>query len=121
MPQRIKEIFGARRDVAQHAPPLARDGEIEDVIDACGDEDAAGDAMDDAAQVFAHAQRVREPRVGELERKAGDHQHDEAREQNQMLPALIHRHARHERVHHAPPRHGLAAPDDGVVQEHERR
>ena len=59
----------------------------------------SGDAMNDAAQVLAHAQRVREPSVREFEREAGDDQNDEAGEQNQMLPALIDRHARHEGIH----------------------
>ncbi len=35
-----------------------------------------------------------------------------------MLPALIHVHALHEGILRAPARDGLAAPDDGVVQEH---
>ena len=74
--------------------------------------------MDDAAQVFAHAEGVRKPRVRELERKAGDDEDDEAGKEHEVLPALIHRHARHKRILHAAARHGFAAPDDGIVQEH---
>ena len=118
MTQRVECVFGPGRDVAQQTAALARDGEIEDVIEACADEDDARDAMNDAAQVFAHAQRVRKPRIREFEREAGNDQNDEATEQNQMLPALIHGHALHEGILHAPARDGLAAPDDGVVQEH---
>ena len=36
----------------------------------------------------------------------------------EVLPALIHGHALHEGILHAAARHCLAAPDDGVVQEH---
>ena len=74
--------------------------------------------MNDTAQLFAHAQHVGKPGIGELERKARDDQDDEAGKQNQVLPALIGRHARHHRVLHSAPRHCLAAPDDRVVQEH---
>ena len=38
--------------------------------------------------------------------------------QNEVLPALVHRHAHHHGWMRAAPRRQLAAPDDHVVQEH---
>ena len=54
-----------------------------------GDQDHSRNAMGNAAQSLAHAQRFGKPRVGELERKAGDHQNNKAGQQNQVLPALV--------------------------------
>ena len=70
--------FGRGREVANQPPAFARRGKIEDVIDARGDQDDAGDAMDDSAQLFAHAQHMRKPGVGELERESRNDQNDEA-------------------------------------------
>ena len=69
-------------------------------------------------QILAHAQCVGEPCVREFEREAGDDENDEAGEQDEVLPALIDGHARHEGVHRAAAGDSLGAPDDGVVQEH---
>ena len=71
--------------------------DVEDVIEAGGDQHHSCDAMNDAAHVFAHSEHVGKPGIRELERKAGDDQDDEAGEQDQVLPALVGGHALHHR------------------------
>ena len=70
--------MGRGAQIADEAAPFARGDEIEDVVDARGDEHDASDAMDDAAEMLAHAEDFGEPGVRELERKAGDDKNNEA-------------------------------------------
>src|ERR1019366_7124178 len=63
-------VFRARCDVPDKATSFARDCDVEDVIETGGDEHDSGDAVNDAAQVLAHAQHFSEPRVRELECEA---------------------------------------------------
>ncbi len=88
------------------------------MVEAGGDEYHSSNAMNDAPQVFAHAEHFSKPGIRKLERKAGNDQDDEAAEKNEMLPALVGGHALHHGVLHVSTRGGLAAPDDEVVQEH---
>ena len=88
------------------------------MIEAGGDQHYSGDAMHDAAEVFAHAKHLSKPGIRELQREAGDDENDEAGEQDEMLPALVGGHALHHGILHVAARGGLAAPDDEVVHEH---
>ena len=74
--------------------------------------------MHDSAQPLAHAQRLGQPGVGELQRKSGEHQDNKTAQQNQVLPALVGRHANHHRILQLAARNRLAAPDDRIVKEH---
>jgi len=89
------------------------------VIDTGRDERHTGNAMHDTAQLFAHGEDFGQPGVGELEREAGEDENDEADEQDEMLPALVGCHADHERILDSALRDCFAAPDNGVVQEHD--
>jgi hypothetical protein len=74
--------------------------------------------MDNAARSLAQAEQCGEPGVGILERKAGQHQHEEAGEQNTVLPALVERHTQHCVLERAAAGGQLGAPDDEVMEEH---
>ena len=55
------------------------------MIDAYRDQHYRGHAVQHATQVLVHRQHGREPGVGKLQCKAGQHQNDEAGKQRRML------------------------------------
>ena len=117
-PKASLQILGARSNVADEPPAFPRDREIEDVIEAGGDQHHSGDAMNDAAKCSPMPRTSANQESGNFSANPVMTRMMKLREQNQMLPALVGGHALHHRVLHVAARGGLAAPDDEVVQEH---
>ena len=114
----IEGILRARRKVANQPPSFARGRQIEDVVDAGADQDHSGDAVDDAAHLLAHAQHFANQESGNLSAKPVMTRMMKLVSRIRCCQRWFSRHAHHEGVLHPPPGHGLAAPDDEVVQEH---
>ena len=83
------------------------------------DQDDAGDTMRDPTDFFTHAKQSREPGVRVLEGESGNHERNEARQQDDVLRPLLTSHAHDHMMCLFAAQECFVTPDQKVVEQHD--
>src|SRR6266496_2661535 len=117
-PENVGSVLGLGNHIADQFAAVASQHRVDDVVYAGTDQNYCGDAVNDAAHLFAHTRKIREPGIGIFQSEPGNDQNDERSQQREVLPALAGGHAGDGAGVSIAKEDGFAPPDDEIVQQH---